>query len=355
MAPPKRNTRSGSGDRKARKKTAPARTSGARDAGGGWPWLLGYFALSVAGVFAVLLTASRRQRFERRWEDLPELEPPEPEVPSERPQPSIPAVAREIAGPAGRLFVDDGGMVGLEPPVLFVHGLGGTSSQWRAQLAHLRPARRAVAFDLRGHGDSDRVGEGHGYTVSEYVDDLATVADALALDRFVLAGHSLGATVAIELAGRWPERVAGLLLVDPNGDQTQIPGSDLEPFLGSLAKDSLGEMEWYFKQILVGSRPEVADQVLADLQLTDPAAFPTSLSSSFETSPLPALERYPGPRLSVISDLNALPYSLHNLLEDLPRHLMTQTSHWLMMDRPEDFNELMDGFLERVDQTEGGG
>jgi pimeloyl-ACP methyl ester carboxylesterase len=70
---------------------------------------------------------------------------------------------------------------------------------------------------------------------------------------------------------------------------------------------------------------------------------------------LPALERYPGPRLSVISDLNALPYSLHNLLEDLPRHLMTRTSHWLMMDRPEDFNELMDGFLEQVNRQEGGG
>lgn len=334
----------------SKRKTKVRRGNGG---GSGWPWLLGYFALSLAGVFAVLLSASRRQRFERRWEDLPEYEPPEPEVPERRPQPSVPTVAREIEGPVGKLFADDGGMVGLLPPVLFLHSLGGSSSQWRSQLAHLRPTRRAVALDLRGHGDSDPAPQGPSYNLQGYVADVEAGADALALDRFVLAGHSLGASVAIELAGRHPERVAGLLLVDPNGDQTQIPGAELEPFLSSLSDQPLGEMEWYFKQILVGSRPEVADQVLTGLRLADPAAFRPSLESCFTTSPLPALARYSGPRLSVISDMNSLPYSLHNLVEGLPVHLMTGTSHWLMMDRPEDFNELMDDFLDRVERETG--
>jgi len=50
--------------------------------------------------------------------------------------------ADRVAGPAGPLYVDDGGTGGL--PVVFVHGYGGDSEQWSAQLAHLRPTRRVV-------------------------------------------------------------------------------------------------------------------------------------------------------------------------------------------------------------------
>ena len=57
-----------------------------------------------------------------------------------------------IAGPAGVLAVDDGGTGGL--PVVFLHSYAGSKAHWAAQLAHLRKTRRAVAIDLRGHGDS---------------------------------------------------------------------------------------------------------------------------------------------------------------------------------------------------------
>jgi len=319
------------------------------------PWLLQllfYFALAVLGAFGALVITSRRPRFERRWDDLEDLdadldlEPPKGDEPPKRPQLAVHSVSLEVDGPEGKLFVDDGGAPGR--PVLFVHGLGGSSRQWQAQLAHLRPTRRAVALDLRGHGDSEPAGDPSAYTLEGYVADLAAVADAVELERFVLVGHSLGATVALEYAALNPERVAGLLLVDPNGDQTQIPGQELESFLEALEKDPRGEMEWYFKQILVGSEVEVADQVLADLRLTDEAAFAPSLKSSFTTSPLPALEIYPGPRLSVVSDMNDLPYSLHNLVEDLLWKLIPGTSHWVMMDRPDELNEALDELLASV-------
>lgn len=314
--------------------------------------LLFFFALAVLGAFGALVVTSRRPRFERRWddledldEDLGDLEPPTGQPP-ERPRLAVHSVSLQVDGPEGKLFVDDGGAPGR--PVLFLHGLGGSSRQWQAQLAHLRPTRRAVALDLRGHGDSEPAGDPSAYTLDGYVADVAAVADAVALERFVLVGHSLGATVALEYAALHPERVAGLLLVDPNGDQTQIPDQELESFLEALEKDPRGEMEWYFKQILVGSEVEVADRVLADLRLTDEAAFGPSLKSSFTTSPLPALEIYPGPRLSVVSDMNDLPYSLHNLVEDLPWKLIPGTSHWVMMDRPDELNQALDELLESV-------
>ena len=182
---------------------------------------------------------------------------------------------------------------------------------------------------------------------------MAAAADQLGLRRFLLAGHSLGAAAAIEYASRHPERVAGLLLVDPDGDQSRIPAREMEQYLESLRSDPLAELESYFRQMVIGGDPDAARWVLEDLHVTHEDAVLGALADAAKYQPLPALERYPGPRLSIISDMNRLPYSLHNLLPDLPVRLMTGTGHWLMMDRPEVFNHLLDEFLSQV-ETAGG-
>ncbi|HEX2255030.1 MAG TPA: alpha/beta fold hydrolase [Thermoanaerobaculia bacterium] len=254
----------------------------------------------------------------------------------------FPPTSLRVDGPAGALHVEDGGTGGL--PVVFVHGLAGSAGQWAAQLAHLRRHRRALAVDLRGHGRSDPAGDGV-YGVEDLAGDVAAVADELGLERFVLAGHSLGASVASELAAREPERVAGLLLVDPNGDQTRVPRREISDFLATVAADPEAEVRWYFKQVLTGAAPGTAERVLADLEATPPEVLVGALEASSAHSPVPALEAYRGPVLAVVSDMNTLPYSLPNLLPKLPVRLMAGTSHWLMLDRPDELSELLDRFL----------
>ena len=289
----------------------------------------------------------------RRWtpEELkPEPEGPEPKGPQPEP-PAAPGEALWIAGPAGNLYVRDGG--GTEQtdalPVLFLHSLAGNGGQWALQLDHLRRVRRAVALDLRGHGDSDPAEDGD-YSVAGMAGDVTAAADQLGLRRFILAGHSLGSAVAIEYASRrHPERVAGLLLVDPNGDMSRVPEAELRPFLEALRADPVGELESYFRQLVVGGDPDAARWILEDLRLTHEGAIVPAVEGGMSYEPLPALARYPGPRLSIISDMNRLPYSLHNLLPDLPTRLMTGTGHWVMMDRPEVFNRLLDEFVDEVE------
>ena len=70
-----------------------------------------------------------------------------------------------------------------------------------------------VAPDLRGHGDTDRVGAGGYYYFMDYLLDVADLVDRLARERLVLVGHSMGGTVALMYAGVFPgrpERVAAL-------------------------------------------------------------------------------------------------------------------------------------------------
>jgi pimeloyl-ACP methyl ester carboxylesterase len=261
----------------------------------------------------------------------------------------VPAEQLWIAGPSGNLFVRDcGEAAGGRLPVLFVHSLAGNGGQWALQLDHLRRRRHAVALDLRGHGDSDPAEDG-AYDVPSLAADVGAVADHFALRRFVLAGHSLGAAVAICYAAEHPQRVAGLLLVDPNGDQTRIPRGQLEPFLEALRAEPLRELEAYFRQLTMGGDRDAARWVIEDLRLTHEDAIPAAVEAAAEFAPLPALARYDGPRLAVISDANSLPYSLHHLLPDLPVQLVRGTGHWLMMDRPEVFNTILDDFLDQVD------
>lgn len=297
--------------------------------------LLGVAAL---GVTATVLSSRRIAPLED-WSDLLD---DEPETERRR---LFPSTSVRVAGPAGDLHVDDGGDGGAGAlPVVLVHGLGGAAGQWAPQLDHLRAGRRALALDLRGHGRSAPSADGS-YGVAAFADDLGAVVDELGIERFVLGGHSLGASVAIAFAERHPQRVAALLLADPNGDQTEIPRRELDAFLAALERDPAAEMRSYFKQILVGAEPAVAERVLADLGAVPPEVFAASLRDSFGYSPAAGLRRFSGPRLAVISDLNSLPYSLHNLVADLPVELLPGTSHWQMLDRPDDFNRLLDRLL----------
>jgi pimeloyl-ACP methyl ester carboxylesterase len=308
-------------------------------------WIL--LSLLALGLTALLAAAGRREIFEGFAPEPPRRRDPEPEDDA---TPEVEGEALWLCGPAGNLYIRDGG--GAEHPealpIVFLHSLGGNGGQWALQLDHVRRQRRGVALDFRGHGESDPAEDGD-YSVAGLASDVAAVADQLSLRRFVLAGHSLGATVAIAYAALHPERVAGLLLVDPNGDLSRLPEKESRPFLESLRADSLAELESYFRQLVVGGDPDAAGWVLEDLRLTHEDAVVKATESSLRYQPLPALERYKGPRLAIISDMNRLPYSLHNLLPDLPTHLMTGTGHWMMMDRPESFNRLLDGFVDTVD------
>ncbi len=241
------------------------------------------------------------------------------------------------------LCIDDGGSGGI--PVLFIHSLAGNSGQWSCQLEHLRKERRAIAIDLRGHGKSDPARDGD-YSIDAMANDIYSVSKALGLNRFVLVGHSMGGLVSIEYAGRHPEMVAGLLLADPSGDARKLPAEQIKPFLAALDSDSYARtVEEYWKAMLASSNPSVQKKVLEDLHSTRREVVIEVFRSTLKFNPITALQRYPGKKLSVITLLNDMPISLHNLLPDLPHVSISDTGHWLQLDKPEEFNRIMDEFL----------
>jgi len=71
----------------------------------------------------------------------------------------------------------------------------------------------------------------------------------------------------------------------------------------------------------------------------------------FKYNPVPALERYDGPKLSVITSINETPLSVHKLVSKLPHKLITGTGHWLQLDKPDEYNQIMDEFITSVESA----
>jgi pimeloyl-ACP methyl ester carboxylesterase len=253
-------------------------------------------------------------------------------------------MSRRLAGPAGTLAVDDAGRGDI--PVLFVHSLAGRSAHWSRQLEHLRPTRRAVALDLRGHGHSDPPSNGD-YSIAGMASDVEAVVDALKLQQIILVGHSLGGGVAVVYAGTHPERVAGLLLLDPIGDGTQIPKSEVTSFLEGLESNYESVIQEYWKQI-GGPSPEIRKRLLADLASTPREAVVQGLRAVMQFDPKPTLARYQGPIFSIITPLNEQPSSLHRLGKGFPHRRIDDTGHWIQLDQPDLFNQILDEFLKSV-------
>jgi hypothetical protein len=87
---------------------------------------------------------------------------------------------------------------------------------------------------------------------------------------------------------------------------------------------------------------------MQDLRDTSKATVVGVFKELFKYNPVPALERYDGPKLSFITSVNETPFSVHNLVSDLPHKKMTGTGHWLQLDKPEEFNRIMDEFLTSI-------
>ncbi len=126
--------------------------------------------------------------------------------------------------------VDSGG-VGLHyldwggdgPPLILLHATGFLARLWAPIAEQLTDRFRVIAYDQRGHGDSDNPPDG--YTFEQFAEDLDAVINSLGLDRradgardaasIVCAGHSAGASTIVMHAAQHPGVISRAVLLEP--------------------------------------------------------------------------------------------------------------------------------------------
>jgi pimeloyl-ACP methyl ester carboxylesterase len=136
-------------------------------------------------------------------------------------------------------------------PVICIHGLTANAFSFQAFADALAPTHCVFAYDLRGHGDSDKPEED--YNIPAHAQDLAEMIDELGVERPIILGHSFGAMIAVYFAAHYPDKLSKLVLLDGGAP---IPGQTLEEL-----------PEWLLASInRVGTATPSYRQYIEDLQ-----------------------------------------------------------------------------------------
>jgi pimeloyl-ACP methyl ester carboxylesterase len=121
---------------------------------------------------------------------------------------------------------------GSGPAVFLLHGISSQSGSWVGQLDALAPRFRVIAWDAPGYGRSDAL-PAPAPAAADYAATLAGLWDALGIERAVVVASSLGALMAGAFAARWPERAAGLVLLNPAGGYGRADPAERESKLAA--------------------------------------------------------------------------------------------------------------------------
>jgi pimeloyl-ACP methyl ester carboxylesterase len=137
-------------------------------------------------------------------------------------------------------YLDEGDPSGV--PFVFQHGLGGDVSQ-PSDVFSPPPGFRLLSLDCRGHGETRPLGNESKLSFSVFADDAVALLDLLGIGCTVVGGISMGAGVALNLALRRPQRVAGLVLSRPAWLDSPMPTNlKAYPVIARLLKG--GEVRW---------------------------------------------------------------------------------------------------------------
>ncbi len=109
---------------------------------------------------------------------------------------------------------------GSGPPLLLLHGWGGSSRYWHTTLHALADIRTIYAPDLPGYGQSPPLP--NTTTPTHMARLIVAFADALGLETFDINGHSFSASVAVNIAAAWPARVQRLVLTCPSTYRNEL-------------------------------------------------------------------------------------------------------------------------------------
>ena len=226
---------------------------------------------------------------------------------------------------------------GSGPPVILLHGGLGHGGNWGYQVpALVEHGYRAIVVDSRGHGHSTR--DDRPYMYETMAHDVGAVMDALQVEKAGVVGWSDGAVIALILAMQQPERVAGVFFfacaMDTSGGKEIEPSVLLDRCIGRHAKDYAAlsttpdDFEAFFAavNVMMSTQPHYTADDLA--RITVPVAVVQSARDEFIQMEHAAYLARTIPDAELIE--------LHDV------------THFAPLQRPDEFNDVMLGFLGKV-------
>ena len=250
-----------------------------------------------------------------------------------------------------------------KPDLVMIHGLRGHAHSWDDVSAAVCQDYHVLALDQRGRGETDWAKDGD-YSTDAYVADLDAFRGALGLDKFILMGHSMGGRNSMTFAGKYPERLEKLIIVDvgpeadPRGGQriTQeiidVPEEfdSFEAVVEYMLKQNRFASETVIRRRLQYATKDLPNGKFGwryDLAIREARR---NGVSTHQADLWPVLTQIPCPTLVVRGkETDLLPLEVaQRMVRELPQGQMVEiprAGHMVFEDNPEDFITAVRNFL----------
>ena len=238
--------------------------------------------------------------------------------------------------------------------IVFVHCWAGNLGFWREQVPAFAGQARLVLIDLPGHGLSEK--RPAAYNMDYFAGAVLAVMRDAQVDRATLVGHSMGGPVIYRVHEQAPEKVVALVVVDGFLRRPRVAPAEAEQFIAQFRAPEYRE---YTRRFFGTMFPIPGTEVLRDRVLSEMLATPQNVMFS-------AMEGMFGPD-QTDWDLKPVPVPVlvinakgpmcdaddENYIRSLsPRtdyRVMEDVGHWLMLERPREFNALLAEMLRKFD------
>jgi pimeloyl-ACP methyl ester carboxylesterase len=236
------------------------------------------------------------------------------------------------------------------PPLVLVHGWAVDRSVLRPLFDHARTAHRVVAVDLRGHGESDApVAPTAPYTIAAFADDVALVIAALELDRPLVIGHSMGGLVALDLAARHGDRIAGAAILESMVIAPAAVLAGLRPLLDGIQRDDRDLVARMMRYLAAGCDEPTREQLVRLATSCPQHVLASAMADMLEYDSAAAAARVTCPLLYVST---ATPYADLDRLRALCPQLITRQlvgcGHYFPLEAPAQLHPIIDRFLHEL-------
>ena len=235
-----------------------------------------------------------------------------------------------------------------DPPFVFVHGWCCDRTFFAPQFDHFRRSHAVTTYDLRGCGKSAR--PDHGYDIPTLAEDLAWLCDELGILQPVVAGHSLGGMIGVQLAASHPSVPRAVFAVDPGPiDMLPEARADFEQLLATLEGEDgeAGRREYVERLFLATDDPELKQRIVETM-----CAVPLDVAAAVIRGVLTwegaaALDRCETPLLVLRSRPGGSndPARLLALKPGVQTGMTVGAGHFHQLETPEQVNAMMERFL----------
>lgn len=240
-----------------------------------------------------------------------------------------------------------------EPTLVFVHGWNCDARYWREQIPFFSKKHRVVVLDLAGHGHSGL--SRTKYTMAAFGEDVKAAAETAGAGRVILIGHSMGGSVIAEAARLMPARVIGLIGVDTlENVEYPLTQEEFVKMTAPLREDFQAGSRGFVGQMLsTNTDAQLREWILSDMSAASPAvamsAMDEMMGQFISGEAAKVFEQVRVPVMSVNGSLWPINYEAnrrHMLSYDAI--VLTNADHFLMMNRPAEFNAALEGAVEKL-------